>query len=725
MRVALIFGVAVVLLAACGDSDSGDDGFCGDGERNGEEICDGEDLAGLTCIDLGHLGGDLGCASDCLGYDLTGCYDTLCGNGTVDEGEECDGDDLAGQTCATLGHLGGDLACAADCLEFDSTSCFDVQCEEGFQSDGAKCIPIFDDCPEPDEIPVLGGGCQPVGITSCATSFESDGEGGCNAILPANPCSYGFLAVLGYPDCQPLGNCGTGTWGAIPIDGTTVFVDNSYGGGGSNGSQAAPFVTIQEAYDIVVPGGQIAISAGEYEERLVIDRPVRLTGRCAELVMIRGEWWQGQPQTPVQIVAGGSGSTIRGITFTGDATGFTIDGAQGITVENSQVRATGGVGVSLANEAEAQLSRVKVENARVSGIEVLGSLLQVTECVVRDALPSLSGEFGRGISTHRSPGCVACGSLTLVNSLVTGNAEVGVFLEGVDTTIASSVIRDTLPDTSGGFGRGVNAQCHPVTGHCGSLSLVDSLVASNAEAGVFLEGVEATIAGSVVRDTLPNSSGEFGRGVNAQCSSEGSVCGDLDLTSSVVAGNLNVGVFTAGVPTTLTSTIVSDTGENIAGAFAAVQGQGVFAMCDAATGEYATLDIAVCLVESSYSAGVAVQAVSGSIRESMIHQVVPRVLDDAFGYGIQVEGSPGTGPTTFDVTTSVIQDATAAGILYSSAGGTVSGSQITGGAFTVAMNQDATPVVSDDNGLWGAMESEPIVTILEPSPAPDPLQQWE
>lgn len=48
--------------------------FCGDGAKNGAELCDGTDLGGQTCLglDLGFMGGTLACAPDCT-FDATGC----------------------------------------------------------------------------------------------------------------------------------------------------------------------------------------------------------------------------------------------------------------------------------------------------------------------------------------------------------------------------------------------------------------------------------------------------------------------------------------------------------------------------------------------------------------------------------------------------------------------------------------------------------------------------
>lgn len=45
---------------------------CGDGVRNGDDACDGTDLAGSTCADLGFAGGELACSTAC-GLDAAVC----------------------------------------------------------------------------------------------------------------------------------------------------------------------------------------------------------------------------------------------------------------------------------------------------------------------------------------------------------------------------------------------------------------------------------------------------------------------------------------------------------------------------------------------------------------------------------------------------------------------------------------------------------------------------
>src|SRR5262245_12705065 len=45
---------------------------CGDGVAAGADDCDGADLAGADCRDLGFDGGALGCDTDCT-FDVAGC----------------------------------------------------------------------------------------------------------------------------------------------------------------------------------------------------------------------------------------------------------------------------------------------------------------------------------------------------------------------------------------------------------------------------------------------------------------------------------------------------------------------------------------------------------------------------------------------------------------------------------------------------------------------------
>ncbi|MFH2007015.1 MAG: right-handed parallel beta-helix repeat-containing protein [bacterium] len=551
-------------------------------------------------------------------------------------------------------------------------------CAEGYEQSGAACIPLFDDCPGSAEIAVLGGGCrvvgvttcatglfepdgedgcapilpehscpagtmeqlgltecQPVGVTACGAGFESDGEGGCDAVLPPgpDPCPSGTIALLGHTTCQPLGDCGTGTWGTIVDDGSTVYVDQTADATGADGTQQAPFVTVGEALAVVVPGGRLALAAGDYIERLGINKEVRLTGRCAELVTIRGTVFLGDPRPPVTITAGGTGTTIRGVTLTGPGEGLVISGAQQVVLSQLQVRDAGDVGISAQEGAEVSLQQVVVAGCATIGVVSSASTLGLEQSVVRDTRPQPgTGLFGRGINVECSP-WGDCGSLLISSSLVSGNCEMGIFAFGVDTEITATVVRDTLPEQSAGTsGRGIAAQCYPLTGDCGSLLVSSSVVSGNREAGIAGIGVDAEINATVVRDTLPEeSTGEVGRGIHSQCELETGACGGLRVSSCLVSGNRNAGISAAGVDTEVFATVVRNTlPEQSTGWF----GRGISVTCDAEAGVCGSLLVSSCLVSGNRDAGIVPSGVDAEITATVVRDTLPEEDTGLFGRGI-------------------------------------------------------------------------------------------
>jgi hypothetical protein len=96
---------------------------CGDDTIDPGEECDGTDLGAEDCATQGFDGGTLACAADCT-FDTMACTNDMsgCGNDMADPGEDCDGPDLDGAACTDLGFTGGVLGCADDCL-FDTVMC--------------------------------------------------------------------------------------------------------------------------------------------------------------------------------------------------------------------------------------------------------------------------------------------------------------------------------------------------------------------------------------------------------------------------------------------------------------------------------------------------------------------------------------------------------------------------------------------------------------------------
>ena len=86
---------------------------CGNGVAQGDEVCDGEDLRGTTCTDLGFLVGVLACSPDCSQYDASGCVNCL----------SCA--DCSNQNRACIGGECGPCVSNADC-------CAPWECSFGF-----------------------------------------------------------------------------------------------------------------------------------------------------------------------------------------------------------------------------------------------------------------------------------------------------------------------------------------------------------------------------------------------------------------------------------------------------------------------------------------------------------------------------------------------------------------------------------------------------------------
>jgi hypothetical protein len=166
--------------------------YCGDGTQDPGEECDGRDLGGMSCVDLGYPTGVLHCASDCS-FNTAGCIPSLCGNGVLEGDEECDGDSTDGRSCAELGGAAGtpscDLACKWDPSECAVRStCGDSVLDVGEACDGSD-----------------------LGAHTCGAEGFAGGEISCNTncTLNTSACTLPFCgdgvaqaALLTYEECD-------------------------------------------------------------------------------------------------------------------------------------------------------------------------------------------------------------------------------------------------------------------------------------------------------------------------------------------------------------------------------------------------------------------------------------------------------------------------------------------------------------------------------------------
>ncbi|MEM7157689.1 MAG: DUF4215 domain-containing protein [Myxococcota bacterium] len=100
---------------------------CGDGVAEGDEQCDTHDFGGRTCetfapVDTTVSGGALSCTDACT-IDASDC--TYCGDGLREGTEVCDGNDVGGATCVMQGPQfgGGTMACTNDCSSLSTAGC--------------------------------------------------------------------------------------------------------------------------------------------------------------------------------------------------------------------------------------------------------------------------------------------------------------------------------------------------------------------------------------------------------------------------------------------------------------------------------------------------------------------------------------------------------------------------------------------------------------------------
>ena len=100
---------------------------CGNNILETGEDCDGSKWGSISgCADLGFDGGTLTCNTNTCKFDASRCGNTApyCGDGIRnDPVEMCDGNDLGGLTCQDFGLNGGTISCNTFC-EFDISGCY-------------------------------------------------------------------------------------------------------------------------------------------------------------------------------------------------------------------------------------------------------------------------------------------------------------------------------------------------------------------------------------------------------------------------------------------------------------------------------------------------------------------------------------------------------------------------------------------------------------------------
>jgi len=401
-------------------------------------------------------------------------------------------------------------------------------------------------------------------------------------------CDTGYLDDDG--ECVPAA-CGTGTWGNLEVEESTVYVDIGAAEGG-DGSEGAPFTSIQAGLDAAgdAGGGMVAVTAGSYPETLELGRRhdgVHLAGRCRELVIVDAS--VGDESTPgIEVDVKSSEVEVSGVTVRrSQFAGVLVRSGTATLWDSAVVESVyTGVGAHQAGRYATVLTMEACEVTRNTSEGVLaydsGTSVTLRETAIEDTQPDEYGNGGYGIGVTEGASLDAEGC-NVRDSTTTG---VLAYDSGTSVTLRETIIENTQPGGNGKQGYGI------AVAEGASLDAEGCEVMGNTTVGVAAvdSGTSVTLRETSIEDTKPADNWEQGYGIAV---AEGA---SLDAEGCEVVGNTTAGVIAgdAGTSVTLRETIVADTKP-------AENGESGFGI---QVYDGANLDAEACEVERNTAAGV-------------------------------------------------------------------------------------------------------------------------
>jgi hypothetical protein len=510
------------------------------------------------------------------------------------------------------------------------------------------------------EVALEEGGCRPAGVAACAAGFESDGAQSCTPVLPAQPCPAGQMAVPGDVACHEVAPCGTAPFGDAPIEPSTQFVDASYAGGASDGTQAKPWKKIDEAIAAAAPGAVVAIAAGSYTGVVVEGKPVRLWGRCPSMVEI-----VGTPMTQgVLVRSGASGSEVHRVAV---RNGILSWGSRDVLVEGAWIHDAGrGIEIADVNGSSSLVVRSSlVEQLSEFGLYVTNAELTLEGSVVRDVRFTTPGS-GRGLEARFAQGKKTRPKITLRRSLFERTNDAAILSGGAELMLEGVVVRDTRTRPDGGGGRGIGLQPDPSNGVGSTATILGSVVERTHEHGIYVSGSEATIESTVVRDTLEGGTMLQGRGLQTHDDETWHRRANVVVRSSVFERNREAGVALFGSDVILEGIVVRDT---LPESREKLFGRGIGVARTAGSGERSVVTLRSSIVERSYEVGLLVRDSDLTVIDSIVRDTAVSANHGALGDAIYAQTNDA--PATVVVEGSRLERSQRAGIASFGAGVTV------------------------------------------------------
>lgn len=485
----------------------------------------------------------------------------------------------------------------------------------------------------PGELPHDDGACEAPGVPAdgCGQGFVADGESGCAATMPAAPCAAGQMALPGETTCRAVALCGGGPWGDAPVEADTQYVDAAYAGGGSDGTQAKPWTTVQAGVDAAAPGAVVAIAAGSYGENVFVDTPVRLWGACPAQVTLGNA--SGAPA--ITVTGAAAGAELHDLAVTGAGLGLYVVGASGVVADRVWIHDTGSTGLIVTESgapSEVALRRSLVEGAHVVGAAVVGSKLDVEDSILRGTQSDSAGAFGRGVSAEH--GTNGAATVSLRRCLVEGHREVGLLALGSTLAIEDTLVRDTSPrESDQGLGAGVEALAWPTVAERSSVVLTGSVIERSHFCGACAEDSELSLERTVVRDTSPQASDDlFGFGVRVYGVNTGAADRPVgSIRASLIERSHLIGLAVVGAEATIETTVVRDTEPRASdGEF----GRGVSVEVSYDSGQPSRATLRGVAVARSHEVGLFVVGSEADVDAAWVVDTQPRASDASFGIGV-------------------------------------------------------------------------------------------
>lgn len=405
----------------------------------------------------------------------------------------------------------------------------------------------------------------------------------------------------------------------------------------------------------------------------------------------------------LQDVSGPVSITIRdSLLDTNGMLGLLLDGATA-TLERVAVRGNRGIantqagqgiqaqsGVGTNAPAVLTVRHAIVEDNQHTGISVLASHADLEALVVRNTIPAVAGDFGRGINIETNDPSIRP-TLRLRSAFVEGNHEAGVVAAGTDAVIEGIVVRGVQPrEVDGGPAGGVMIQFDesPPTA-----AIRNSVLELNHGAGLSASG-SIRIEGVIARGNLPEPKDQFfGRGFNIQYDPRPAQPSHAVVLGSIAADNHDIGLFVAGSEVHVEGLLVQRTRSRARDQTA---GRGINIQ-ESDDRVRSLVRLSGSVVEDSFDLGVMISGSDVTVESTVVRNSAPRASDNLYGDGISV--IPELAPATLQLSHSLLSGCARAGLASFGSATRLRGNRLACNAFDIdAEPYGASPPELTDEG---------------------------